>query len=70
MIVNTNKLKGKLSEKAVTQELVADLMGIDKTTFYRKMKNGGSGFTIGEIHKMTDVIPLSKDEAVDIFFNG
>lgn len=68
MIVNVQKLRGKLSEKSVTQETVADSMGIDRTTFYRKMKNGGSGFTIGEIHKMTDVIPLSRDEAVDIFF--
>lgn len=69
MVINLQKLKGKIVEKNTTQEAVADFMGIDRTTFYRKMKNGGSGFTVGEIHKMSQAIPLTKEEAIDIFFN-
>ena len=69
MVVNTQKLKGKIVEKGTTQEAVADIMSIDRTTFYRKMKNGGSGFTIGEIHKMAEAVPLTKEEAIDIFFD-
>lgn len=69
MVVDTQKLKGKIIEKGTTQEAVADRMGIDRTTFYRKMKKGGSGFTVGEIHKMVEVVPLTKEEAVSIFFN-
>lgn len=68
LIVNVQKLKGKIVEKNTTQESVADHMKIDRTTFYRKMKNGGTGFTIGEIHKMAEAIPLTIEEAVDIFF--
>ena len=68
MLVNIQKLKGKIVEKEKTQESVADAIGIDRTTFYRKMKNGGSGFTVGEIHKIVDVLPLSKEEATEIFF--
>lgn len=69
MVVNAQKLKGKIVEKSKTQESVADAMGINRSTFYRKMKNGGSGFTVGDIHKMIMYIPLTKEEAVDIFFN-
>ena len=69
MVVDTQKLKGKIIEKGTTQEAVADRMGIDRTTFYRKMKKGGAGFTVGEIHKMVEVVPLTKEEAVSIFFN-
>nr|WP_295678878.1 DUF739 family protein [uncultured Lachnoclostridium sp.] len=69
MVVNVPKLKGKIIEKGTTQESVADSMGMCRSTFYRKMKNGGAGFTIGEIHKLVKVLMLSKEEAIDIFFN-
>ncbi|MCI9357783.1 MAG: XRE family transcriptional regulator [Lachnospiraceae bacterium] len=68
MVVNVQRLKGKIVERETTQECVADAMGMNRTTFYRKMKNGGNGFTVGDIHKMIMYIPLTKDEAVDIFF--
>ena len=49
MVVNIQRLRGKIIEKENTQESVADAMGMNRTTFYRKMKNGGNGFTIGDI---------------------
>ena len=67
MVVNVQRLRGKIVEKSNTQELVADAMGMNRTTFYRKMKNGGNGFTVGDIHKMITCIPLTKEEAIDIF---
>ena len=69
LFVNIMKLKGKIVEKGTTQEAVADRMNINRTTFYRKMKNNGEGFGIGEIHQMVNAIPLTKDEAVSIFFD-
>lgn len=68
MVVNVDRLKGKIVERRTTQDEVADKIGIDRSTFYRKMKNNGKGFTIGEIHRMVDSVPLTKDEAMDIFF--
>lgn len=68
MIINIPKLKGKIVESGKTQEVVADTIGIDRSTFYRKMRNGGEGFTIGEIHRLTEAIPLTKEESIDIFF--
>ncbi|MGL6202087.1 MAG: helix-turn-helix domain-containing protein [Lachnospiraceae bacterium] len=69
MVVNTQKLKGKIVERDTTQEALADAVGVDRSTFYRKMKNGGNGFTVGEIHKIIDAIPLTMDEAISIFFD-
>lgn len=54
-------------ERETTQENVAHEIGIDRTTFYRKMKNGG--FTVKEAKMIANVLPLSKDEAIEIFFN-
>lgn len=68
MIINIPKLKSKIVEKGKTHEAVANAIGIDKSTFYRKLKNGGDGFTIGEIHRMEKEIPLTKEESIDIFF--
>ncbi len=69
MVANVQRLKEKIVEKSNTQECVARAMGIDRATFYRKMKNGGNGFTVGDIHKMIRCIPLTKEEAIDIFFD-
>nr|DAH14482.1 MAG TPA: hypothetical protein [Caudoviricetes sp.] len=33
------------------------------------MKSGGAKFTIGDVHKIVAAIPLSKEEAIDIFFD-
>ena len=68
MVVNTARLKGKIIEHGNTQESVANAIGMDRTTFYRKLKDGGDKFTIGEIHRIVSAVPLSKDEAIDIFF--
>lgn len=69
MIVNVQKLKGKIVERDTTQENVARICGINRSTFYRKMKRGGDDFTIKEISSMVSGIPLTKDEAMDIFLN-
>lgn len=68
MIVNIARLKGKIVEHGNTQEAVASAIGMDRSTFYRKLKDGGEKFTIGEIHGIVSAVPLSRDEAIDIFF--
>lgn len=67
--MNTQRLKGKIVEVGTTQEAVADLIGMDRSTFYRKMKRAGNTFTVEEMNNMVKHIPLSTDEAIGIFFN-
>ena len=67
-MVNVSKLKGKIVEYNTTQEELASMIGIDKSTFYRKMKQNGN-FSIKEVNLIVSALNLSKDEAVSIFFS-
>lgn len=66
-MVNTQKLKGLIVEKGTTQQAVADSIGIDRSTFYRKMKSGGT-FTVEEAGDIALAVPLTREEAMEIFF--
>lgn len=65
-MINIAKLKGAIVENGTTQEEVAKAIGMDRSTFYRKMKN--ESFTIGEAKKIADNVPLSDELAIEIFF--
>lgn len=66
--MNINKLKGKIVEKGMNVETLATLIGIDRTTLYRKL-NDAEKITIGEAVKMKDALEMSDDEATDIFLS-
>ena len=66
-MVKIAKLKGVIVEKSTTQESVADMIGIDRSTFYRKMKNDGN-FTLKEAKDIKEALQLTNEEAIDIFF--
>lgn len=49
-----------------TQEDVSRALGMVRSTFYLHMKDGD--FTISQIHKMMEYIPLTMDDVNRIFF--
>ena len=63
--VDFDKLNGKIVERRTTKEAIADEIGIDRSTFYRRLKGGK--LLVADIHKMCEVLQLSTPEAVDIF---
>jgi DNA-binding Xre family transcriptional regulator len=63
--VDINKLNGKIAEKSTTKEALANEIGIDRTTFLRRLKQ--NRLQVGDAHKICEVLSLSKSEAVDIF---
>lgn len=67
-MVNTRLLRGKIEEKGTSVAEIAAKMGIDKATLYRRIANSES-FTIGEVGRITEILSLSHEEAVSIFFN-
>lgn len=67
MEVNINKLKGKIVEKGMNVEAVAERIGVDRSSLYRKLNNFEK-ITIGEARRMKDVLELSDEEANAIFF--
>lgn len=64
--MRANKLKGKIIEKGLSVEYVAEKMGIDKTTFYRKLREF-ERFTIGDVQQIKDILELNSQETCDIF---
>ena len=68
-MVNVDKLRGKIVERRLNVSLLADKIGIDRATFYRKMNTAGETFTIREADAITKELLLSKEEAVAIFFS-
>ncbi len=65
-MVNRNKLKSKIVEENWTTDEIAAKIGMNPSTFYRKLRNGK--FYIKEVAAIVDALSLTKDEAVDIFF--
>lgn len=67
--MNTLKLIQIIKEKGFTVSDVAEGVGINKSTFYRKINSDvNCGFTVKEANKIVDFLNLTKDEANDIFF--
>jgi hypothetical protein len=67
-MMNVNKLKGKIVENGVNVDTVAEAIGVDKSTFYRKLAADGVNFTIGEADRIAQFLKLTKDEVNAIFF--
>lgn len=69
-LVNTNKLRGKIVEMGTTIPELAEKIGIDKASFYRKMKSNGENFTIKEANLISKELNLDLDEVNSIFFSS
>lgn len=68
-MVNVNKLKGKIVEMGMSVEDIAREIGIDKSTFYRKLNSSGDTFLIRECDIICRLLDLSKEEVNAIFFS-
>lgn len=67
-MLDVQKLKGKIVEKGKSVESVSAELGINPATFYRKLKN--NSFEINEADKLVDILSLTSDEAIAIFFSS
>ena len=67
LATNMQLLRAKIVERRLTQEKVARSLGIDESTFSRKMKTDGMAFSIGEMHRIAEVLQLSAEDAQNIF---
>ena len=68
-MVNVNKLKGKIVERGMSVEELANKIGVDKSTLYRKLNQSGETFTIREANLICKILELNGDEATAIFFS-
>ena len=67
MAINVNLFRGKLVEKGMKCEDMACEIGVDPSTFSRKMAKQGDTFSIAQVQKMVSVLQLTESEANAIF---
>lgn len=70
MKVNTNLLRGEIVAKGLTQEKVADAIGVDVSTISRYLNGDSVKISIGTIHKIANVLRLDQEKAADIFLSN
>ncbi|MGE5423619.1 MAG: helix-turn-helix domain-containing protein [Ignavibacteriales bacterium] len=68
-MVNINKLKGKIVENGTSIEKIAEIMGVDRSTLYRKLGQNGEKITIRDADLIAKVLGLKIDEVNSIFFS-
>lgn len=68
-IVNINKLKGKIVENGMTVSALAEKIGLDRATLYRKMSNNGESMLVKDANNIVAALNLNADEALAIFFS-
>lgn len=64
--MNANKLKAKMIENGLTVDKTAELIGVSKSTLYRKL-NGRVKLTINEAAQLKHILELTDLEALEIF---
>lgn len=66
-MLSVNELRAEIARRGETVKSVSCKMGMDRATFYRKMR-GVSDFTRAEIQKLVYILGLSNTAAMKIFF--
>lgn len=66
--MNANKLRAKMLANGLTIATTAELIGINKSTLYRKM-NGREKVTINDAVQLKEILGLTDLEALDIFLS-
>ena len=69
-MVNVNKLRGKLVERGINVTELAQHIGLNPATLYRKLNGGGEKILIGEAQRISAELGLNMGDVVRIFFAG
>ena len=64
-----NRSFGKTVTSIADFEELSEKIGIDKSTFYRRLESNGKKFTIEEVIKIANVLNLDRKKVDSIFFD-
>ena len=67
-MVNTRKLKAKMVEEGMSVQEAARHLGVNKSTFYRKLQKPDVLISVRDVRILSEVLHISGTEAVEIFF--
>ena len=68
MVANVGKLRGKIAENGYNNGTFAKAMGISDVTLRRKINDAEHEFGLGEINKARQLLKLTDNELLAIFF--
>ncbi len=66
MTIDSRYLLARLKYLGKTQEEVVEELGMARSTFWRKLNE--NTFSIREVHRLMEVVPLSMEDVERIFF--
>ena len=67
--MDANRLKGKMIEQRLNVAQTAELLGMNKSTLYRKL-HGFEKLTISDASQLKNVLNLTESEAITIFLES
>jgi DNA-binding phage protein len=69
-VVNVNMLKGKIIQSGRNITMLANEIGIDRATLYRRLQNGGKTMLVKDAKNIASALGLTAEEVNSIFFNN
>lgn len=69
-VVNVNMLKGKIIQSGRNITMLANEIGLDRATLYRRLQNGGRTMLVKDAKNIATVLGLTAEEVNSIFFNN
>lgn len=66
-MLNSNKIRGRIVELGLSQDVVAKEMGIAQATFSQKI-SGKRRMSIDECHKLKCILHIEDADVCDYFF--
>lgn len=64
------ELKRKIMEQNTTLEAVAQTIGVNRSTLYRKLRSGGKKLTVSEAFKISQFLKMKPKESFDLFWRS
>ncbi|MEG2522232.1 MAG: XRE family transcriptional regulator [Anaerovoracaceae bacterium] len=66
--MNVNELKKYMEKNNIKNIELINALGMDESTFYRKLQTCGDTFYVKEMNKIIRFTKMSKEKAAEIFF--
>ena len=63
--MNTQEVKRRMKDKGITGEAMAKELGMDPSTYYRKMQKEGMEFSAMDLNVFKRMLDMNSQEAVD-----
>ena len=68
--MNIQMLTEKMASMGLSKAQLAEKIGMDRATLYRKLSQDGAGFTVIDVRSIVIALALSYSDIQEIFFEN